>query len=396
MKSEIIYSAIGAADDELLLCCESPKKRPLNPWVKYGSLAACLCLIILGAYALFSKPAAPEPSGKPVLQWSAAFAASDYFKYSDSAEDGGISSSSDMSRAFLPWAFSRSFSDTREALEAEGVIPVMGDHPQFYCEANYNEDGSIYSLVISWHARGDSLSDYSDLKVTAGYQEIEQIQDCISIELDENGNIIAPAVTVTQRDGILIVAEGYEYGKKTVTFQNQYGWYQIEGSFNDGYAPMVSLLDWFWERPIDFGRFPAEAGDSFTGAMLDERPYAFAGYIPDFAAYGFVAEQEYLGLKNNEPYFFEGHYVANAPEELVKASSYYDVEGWTYIWWCIKSAPDYYDRRKSLGELDELSEQIILGVTENSGYFGFFMNDYYIEGYTNTPQELWAILQKLP
>ena len=394
MKSENIYNAIGAVDDDLFIRCESAKKKPANAWVKYCSLAMCLCLVTLGACAVF-KPAAPEPSGKPVLKWSATFSANDYFKYSDSLENSGVGSSSDMSIAYVPWAFTRSFSDAREKLEAGGAIPVLSEHPQFNCAANYNEDGSIYSLVLSWHIRGRSLDDYSDLTVTAGYQEIVQIQDCLSIGLDENGNIVEPAVTVTQRDGVLIVAEGYEYGKKTITYQNQHGWYQIEGSFNDNYAPMVLLLDWFWERPIDFERFPMEEGDSFTHSILDERPDAFAGYIPDFAAFGFIAEQEYLSLKNNEPYSFEGHYVAHVPEELVKESNYYSVEGWTYIWWCVKSNPDYYDSQNSLGELDELTEQVILGIEGNSGHFGFFWSGYYIEGYTNTPPELWMILQQI-
>ena len=363
----------------------------MNAWVKYGSLAACLCILLLGACALF-KPAAPELSGKPVLQWSATFSANDYFRYSDGLENSGVGTSSDNS--YVPWAFTRSFGDTRKQLEAEGVIPVLDEHPQFRFAATYNEDGSIYSIIVSWHIRG-SFDNYSGLTVTAGYQEIEQIQDCLIIWLDENGNIIEPAITVTQRDGVLIVAEGYEYGKKTITFQNQYGWYQIEGSFNDSYAPMVELLDWFWEHPIDFGRFPAEAGDTFTSSTLNEHPNAFAGYIPDFAAFGFVAEQEYLSLKNNEPYSFEGHYVAHAPEELVKASDYYCVEGWTYIRWCIKSNPDNYDHQNSLGELDTLTEQIILGIAENDGYFGFFWRGCFIEGFTNTPQELWMIISCL-
>ena len=362
--------------------------------------------IILGLITLFLFAMAPgctgpkssdnlEPMGKPILQWSASFSANDYFKYSDSLENSGVGSSSDKSIAYVPWAFTRSFADAREQLEAEGVIPVMGEHRQFYFEANYNEDGSIYSLVLSWHIRGSSLDEYSDLTVTAGYQEIVRIQDCLSIGLDENGNIVEPAVTVTQRDGVLIVAEGYEHGRKTITFQNQYGWYQIEGSFNDSYAPMVLLLDWFWEHPVDFERFPAEAGDSFTHSTLDEHPYAFAGYIPDFAAFGFIAEQQALTLKNEIPYSFEGHYVAHAPEELVKESNYYSIEGWTYIWWCVKSNPDYDDSRRGLGELDELTEQIIMGITEIGGYFGFFWSDYYIEGYTNTPEELWVILQHI-
>jgi len=46
-----------------------------------------------------------ETTGKPVLQWSAAFSANDYFKYSNNLENSGVASSSDKSLANVPWAF---------------------------------------------------------------------------------------------------------------------------------------------------------------------------------------------------------------------------------------------------------------------------------------------------
>lgn len=62
------------------------------------------------------------------------------------------------------------------------------------------------------------------------------MEDTIIYEIDDNGNIIPPAVTVTERDGIQIIAEGKENWKKTITFQNDSGWYQMKGSFNDNYT----------------------------------------------------------------------------------------------------------------------------------------------------------------
>ena len=49
MKSERLYSAIGAADDELLIRLEEAKKekRRIN-WRKWGALAACFCFVIIG------------------------------------------------------------------------------------------------------------------------------------------------------------------------------------------------------------------------------------------------------------------------------------------------------------------------------------------------------------
>ena len=57
MENKDIYSAIGAIDDDLLIRCEPTKKKPLNVWVKYGSIAACSCLVALGVFALL-RPAA--------------------------------------------------------------------------------------------------------------------------------------------------------------------------------------------------------------------------------------------------------------------------------------------------------------------------------------------------
>lgn len=388
MKSERLYAAIGAVEDELLIRCEAAKKRPLDTWLKYGGLVACFCFIVLGAYVIFHL-ATPNPSVKPILHWSSQFSADDYFKYNNNEEDG-VSTSNSLADIAIPYAETRSFSDIRSQLESDEVIPAMVNHPLFDCLVNYNEDGSIYSLIFSWHRRGNV---YSDLSITAGYQAIEQVQDCILIELDENGNIIEPAVTITERDGIQIVAAGNKNRNKTITFQNERGWYQIEGSWNDSYEAMVLLLDWIWEHPIDFERFTIEAGDSFTYIKLTQMPDAFIGYIPNFSEFGFIEETDTLTLKNGEPYAFEANYVAHADAELVKVSAYYDVEGWTNIHWYITTAPDYYDLQDNLGELHELTEQMVLDALENNTNLAFTWAGYFIRIYSNTPQEVWAILE---
>ena len=46
MKNERLYAAIGAVDDELLNRCEVEVKKPKIAWIKYGSLAACLALVV--------------------------------------------------------------------------------------------------------------------------------------------------------------------------------------------------------------------------------------------------------------------------------------------------------------------------------------------------------------
>ena len=401
MRSERIYAAIGAADDELLIRCGAVRRSGKTKWIKYGSIAACLCLAVLGAISLYN-PFTPDFSSRPVLHWSEGFLAADYFKYNSGADDG-MSSSNSLADAIMPYAESRSFSEERAQFETEGIIPIMPEHPLFDCSVNYDEDGGIYHVVFSWHRRNIRNSDmridlYSDLSITAGYQEIEQISDCIFVELDDNGAIIAPAITVTERNGIQIVAEGNENRGKTITFQNESGWYQISGSWNDSYESMVVLLDWIWEHPIDFNRFPIDAGDHFTVIKLEQMPDAFSGYIPDFASLGFIEETNYLQLKNGAPYAYEGQFIAHVPEELVKQGSYYDIDGWTIIHWCIATNPEYYLLSESLGELDSLTEQLVYDQFDSSGNQSkvvFAWDGLLIQIYSNTAQELWEVLQLL-
>ncbi|MCL2766747.1 MAG: hypothetical protein FWD21_03585, partial [Peptococcaceae bacterium] len=172
MRGERIYKAIGAVDDELLIRSEKAKKRKPNPWVIIGSLAACLCLVAWGAITGFQSfnsnnssismvASDPELSGRPVLQWAENFTAEDYFMYSNNTYNrsemaivrGMPSTESFDAESFdtgsvmlqeqsllpdsaIPYTESRYFSDERSHMEAEGVIPVMGDYPTFYCAVN--------------------------------------------------------------------------------------------------------------------------------------------------------------------------------------------------------------------------------------------------------------------
>lgn len=388
MKKEIISDALNLLDDDMLEATAEVRnnnKHSSFRWLKWGAVAACVCLVTVGAFRVFH-----HESSKKIQSWSKQFTAEDYFRYSD--KERGDTSSNSLTDSAFPYAEARFFSDERKQLELEGVIPVMPNHPLFDCEVDYNEDGSIYCIKFVWHGREDA---YSDLSITAGYQEIKQIQDTIFIEIDNNGNIIPHSVTVTERDGIQIIAEGKENRKKTITFQNDSGWYQIEGSFNDNYASVVELLDWVWEHPVDFTRFPMETGDKFTHYELTEYPDAFAGYIPDFEAFGFVNEFTTLTLKNGVPYSFEGNYVAHADEKSVKEGTYSDIDGWTNIHWRIDTEPDYYDKKDSLGELEKLTEQVIEEVLKNESNFAFMWNDYFIRVYTKSAKEAWNIIETL-
>lgn len=355
--------------------------------------AACLCLFAAGALALSGRPGA-----NTVQQWKPNCQAAEYFRFcGQSTAVGSETSKACLDTSAIPYDETRWFSDSRSLLEEEEVIPIIDTHPLFKLAGRYLGDGSLYCVEIFWHRRDlKGTEHYSDLTVTAGFQEIPRIQDCIYIEIDENGCVLEPAVTVTERDGISIIATGRENTEKTLTFQNDSGWYQITGSWNDDYEAVVQLLDWFWEHPLDFSRFAMEAGDNYIHSSLAETPDAFAAYLPDFEAFGFIHETDYVSLKNGVPVRFEGHYVAHVSEEAVQDQSYYDLDGYTTMHWCITTEPDYYDLAECAGRLEDLTEEQVTDILTNQDTkIRFLQGDCLVSVYPGNAAEAWELIASL-
>ena len=391
--NEKLIDAVGRIDDELIAEADAlrRKKKQRRPaWVKWGTAAACLCLIAAGTFALLHRP-----QGNTVQQWKQGYAA-EYFKFCDTGDAGAAESESKAEAAFLPWAENRSFAGQRSTLEAEGVIPVIDTHPLFYLDVRYLADGGVYCAELTWSRRGEGRKEYSDLKVVAGPEEVQLIDDCDCIAMDEHGNVLEPAVTVTERDGVQIVARGGESMAKSLTWQTEQGWYQVSGSWNDDYAPVAALLDWFWEHPLDFTRFPMEEGDEYTTAPLNEVPEAFRGVLPDFEAFDFLEESTVLVLKNGVPVTFEGHYVAHADAQQVAEQTYYDVPGYTQMHWCVFAEPDVYDLEGCLGDIGTLTqEQVTHVLTQEDNKVKFMQDGLLIIVYPDDADEAWALIDSL-
>jgi hypothetical protein len=192
-------------------------------------------------------------------------------------------------------------------------------------------------------------------------------------------------VTVTERDGVQIVAEGRENQNKTLTFQNDTGWYQIEGSWNDSYESVAELLDFVWEHPVDFDRFDKSLGAEYTYSDLTEYPDALADYIPNFDAIGYTLGENYVGLKDGEPIRFEGHYFADINDSQ------------TVIHWCVDMEADYYYQFESLGDISVLTEEIITKTLSEGSSFAFNMGDTFIQVYAKEPQahNAWLMVKTL-
>lgn len=396
MKEEKLFESIANIDEKYVAearATTAGRKKPI--WTRWAVAAACLCFAIGTFFAVSS-----QKEGNRVQIWDDSYSPKQYFKHADEAD--GNTSASSLADCEILYAEARRFSDDRALLESENVIPVMDTHPLFFAEAHYNSDGSLIRVVLSWHRRdADGLENYSDLTVTAGYEEVSQVDDCIAIELDDKGNIVEPGVTVTERDGIRIVAVGSEDQKKTITFQNDNGWYQIEGSWNDRYEDMVELLDWFWEHPIEFSRFSMDAGDQYTSSSLLKMPDTFSAYLPNFQTHGFIYETSEILLKNGEPVSLEAHYVSNATKEQVMNSEYKVGEnGCTTVHWCIETNPDVYEIESCIGELEELTREQILSLkpadditTETK--VKFMQDGNVITVYASDIHQAWKLIESI-
>ncbi len=380
MRSEKLQDAIGEVRDDFILDADTVIKKKKSHWPLLAAAAACLCLITVVAVKLLRSPAAVTPQ-----QWSASMDPATYFKNSKNGKNGEKVSSS-ASLVMLPYAVSVPLHDERENLEAEGVLPAMPDRPEHLFWADYHSDGSLYKVVFYWGRRAGD--EYSDLRMTASPKELHEISDVITVRVDENGNPLSADVTVTERNGVRIVAEGGEQEEKTLTWQTDDGWYQIGGSWNDSYEDMVALLDWFWAHPLRLDRFASPPEGTIFHVSRLEQPDAFREQIPDFSALGYTAEDErvYLWQREDEsvPVGFEGVYT----------------RGGTRIRWTADVAADADAWHACLGSPDEATEEKVCEAISESGSFNLFlfvdepcMSTLTVE--QGTAADAWEIVQSL-
>lgn len=390
-RAQRLFQSLTGIGDDLILEAQ-PVKSHRVPWLRWGAAAACLCLIAAGSFAALS---GSEGTSQDAVEASTTLGSQTPLPYQHSnalpppPQDTGKASGTSQADCAPNYAHTRDFSRQRQQLEEEAVIPEMADHPLFTCQARYSEDGSLYCLQLTWSRRGE-LEDYSDLSILAGYWEIEEPEDCIALELDGQGNPLEPKVTVTQRDGISITTEGRQGQEQTVTFQNDSGWYQIRGSWNDDPADVDALLDWLWAHPIDFQRFPMEQGDEYTLSTLSQHPNAFSGYLPDFAAAGYTETEGSLSLRNGLPVRYEGYYLPAA-----EAARGEDAAADDAIHWCLDTEADVYQLDRCIGSLEALTEEAVSEALEAEGQVSFTWDETCVTVFSKNAPPVWSLIAAL-
>lgn len=329
------------------------KRKMRTGW----AAAACLCLII-GGIALFRGAKAADEGAR---QWSASTTAEDYFK--NSRNGAAQDPSSTAALVMPPYAVAVSLNDKRAELEAGGVLPAMPDHPEQWFEVRFNGDGSLYKVSFLWMRRSESgLDEYSDLWLEAAPREPHELGDVVDMS--------QPDSTVTRRDGVAILAVGGERQTKSLTWQTDQGWFRITGCWNDSYASLVALLDWFWEHPLDLDRFGTPPDGSMVFSVRAEQPEAFREQIPDFTALGYTAETElvslgevWLGADEPEliPVWFEGVYT----------------RGDTRVRWTVSIAADADAWAACLGRPKEVTEESLSDALRQQDFVNLFFDRLY-------------------
>ena len=359
MNSEQLRDAIGEVRDDFILDADTVIKKKKSRWPLLAAAAACLCLITVVAVKLLRSPAVNATNA--TQQWSPSMTAAAYFKTCTNRKDRQDVSSSG-SLVMPPYTVTVPLNEERENLEAEGVLPAMPDYPDQYFWAGYNSDGSLYKVLFLWQQRDQNgVHYYSNLHLTAAPKERHEVSDVITVRVDENGNPLPADVTVTERDGVRIIAEGGEQEEKTLTWQTEEGWYQIGGSRYDSYEDVVALLDWFWEHPRRLDRFAEPPEGTILTVSRSEQPDAFREQIPDFSALGYTAEDErvYLWQREDEsvPVGFEGVYTRGETRIRWKADVAADADAW----------------HACLGRPDEVTEEKVSEAVSEGGSFNLFL-----------------------
>ena len=342
------------------------RRKQRQTWLRWAAAAACLCLAAAGVFAALGRQ-----GDAGVRKWNSAYRAEDYFRGSGQT----VPEEKSVAPAETPCSRTRMFSDRRAELEQAGVIPTLETHPLFDLSANYMDDGTLHSVQIGWYRRSlVGLEDYSDLVLLAAPKELRPVSDTVDVNMEAH-------VTVTERDGVRIEAVGAEQTQKRMTWRTEQGWYQVSGSWNDSYADVAALFEWFWAHPLDFTQFPADGGYQLTSSTLAERPDAFRDVLPDFASFGYAQSDSIVVLKDGEPTHAEIH-LSNGDDE-------------DFIHWCVESEPDVYELARCMGALETLTQQSLTAQIAQEGQISFLQDGYAVTVYSRASQAVWALVASL-
>lgn len=130
-----------------------------------------------------------------------------------------------------------------------------------------------------------------------------------------------------------------------------------------------------------------DAGDRYDylyeNGELADIPAVFAAHTPDFAALGYETEAQWLTLKNDEPVYSEGSYRSASVPSLS---------------WSVNAEPGYEDRERVVGELGELTYELVAEVRAQGQSIYFAWDGYVVAIYISdvgTAEDMWQIIKSV-
>lgn len=283
----------------------------------------------------------------------------------------------------LPYIYEeRYFTEHKDWLVASGVVPGVCGLKNFDCFAQYDEDEEL-SVVRMWWAserEEDGTQSYISLVIWPEEPAAEDLEGVFRILAQQ-----PEAVTKTDVLGATVYGLGKpEWQLKSLGVVLPDGslcsmvgnWVSME--------QMVQVLDHLLLHGINYSAFELEKGDVYE-TVSGTLPEKFQPYIPDHEAVGVE--------KKDEDYYMA---VNGEPRSTALA---YGKQGYN-IGWSIHFRPDDYLLKNDLGQLENLSGEILEEnlQEEQPYYFGFWVEDVYIYvtlSRRNLVDRVWMLMESL-
>lgn len=184
-QSERLFLAIGNVDDVLLARCEQTQNRSIhkNVWFKWGFAAACLCLVLAGAFGLYTHSGqtnggSATQNGNRVIE-SYTSTPSNSSLYAP-PENGTVLLMNGVQETISEHAGQNTLYFLGINFFADGA-PLAADSDAVTAELNrLNKLGYQVGYATCWTYEGEGTQ--RDLRYTAGYFTEQQLLDFAASE----------------------------------------------------------------------------------------------------------------------------------------------------------------------------------------------------------------------
>lgn len=207
--------------------------------------------------------------------------------------------------AYAVYGEERDFSRHQERLLDDGLMPELTGYEHYTCHVLYQPDGEVAKIQMDWM----TILEGGNTKWLEVMILADRTQDVAAWN-----RAFIPAwyqTTTTDIDGVTVLGSGTpqpndqpagETYWNDLVFEKNGLRYQINCIADDTLDGMMTLLDFFIHRELDFAALSMEKGDILTSEQLLENPDAFSGCIPDTNGTAFAIDWDtYYRLRNGEP-----------------------------------------------------------------------------------------------